>query len=146
MPPAVKIYFQIRPRRKKSGHPCSRVPVLKDPLVKNTFQEVILNLLIDLFVNLELFYQTRTTATFLMLSFNHSQNSFTNSCSIYHNDKSQLIDLPISMKYCNSACQKWARRLNWYCEKWCKAMFGISSLRTNKDQFLHRIQSVWTIH
>jgi len=25
-------------------------------------------------------------------------------------------------------------------------MFGISSLGTNKDQLLHRIQSVWTIH
>jgi len=39
----------------------------------------------------------------------------------------------------------WARKLDRRCEKWRQAMFGISSLETNKDHLLHRIQSVWTI-
>jgi hypothetical protein len=40
----------------------------------------------------------------------------------------------------------WARKLDQCYEKWRQAMFDINSLGTNKDQLLHRIQSVRTIH
>jgi len=63
----------------------------------------------------------------------------------YRNDKSQLISLPITNHNCNSVCLNVGKETQSTLWKVTPSCFGISSLGTNKDQLLHRIQSVQTI-
>jgi hypothetical protein len=64
----------------------------------------------------------------------------------YHNDKSRLISLPIYNHNCNSVCLNVGKKTQPTLWKVTPSGFGISSLGTNKDQLLHRIQSIHTIH